>query len=121
MYRQRKTPPEKLAELPPMPPPRSEEEAEKRAIGLATDLAIKQLREGTASAQVITHFLRLGSLKEQAELEKTREEIELLKAKKKAIESSEEQEKKYQEVIRAIASYSGKDSEWEVVEDDYGG
>ena len=121
MYERRKKPPELKADLPPMVPPRTEEEAEKRAIGLATELAIKQLRAGTASSQVITHFLKLGSLKEQAELEKTREEIEYIKAKKKSIESAEEQEKKYQEVIRAIASYSGKDDEWEVIEDDYAG
>lgn len=119
MYERKKRPPAKKAELKPMPKPRSEEEAEKRAIGLATDLAIQQLREGTASSQIITHFLKLGSLKEQAELEKTLHEIELLKAKKKAIESAEQQEKKYEEVIKAIASYTGKDSEWEVVEDDY--
>ena len=119
MYEKKRKPAERTTDLPPMVPPRTEEEAEKRAIGLATELAIEQLRKGTASSQIITHFLKLGSLKEQAELEKTREEIELIKAKKKAIELSEEQDKRYQEVIKAIASYSGKDSEWEIVEDDY--
>ena len=118
MYQRKKRPPEKEVELPPLPAARTEEEAEKRAIGLAVDLAIEQLRKGTASSQVITHFLKLGSLKEQAELEKTKHEIELLKAKKKAIESGEEQEKMYQKVIDAIATYNGRDSEWEVVEDD---
>ena len=84
-------------------------------------MALEQLRNRTASSQIITHFLKLGSLKEQAELEKTRHEIELLKAKKKVLESEEERTKKYQEVIDAITSYLGKDSEWEVVEDDYPG
>lgn len=83
------------------------------------DLALKQLREGTASSQIITHFLKQGSPQARAELEKTQREIELLEAKKKAIESAEEQDKKYQEVIKAIASYSGRDDEWEVVGDDY--
>lgn len=119
MYETKRKPSSRKSQLPPLPPARSEEEAEKRAEGFAMDLALKQLREGTASSQIITHFLKLGSPQAQAELEKTRHEIELLKAKKKAIESSEEQEKKYQEVIKAIASYSGKDDEWEVVEDDY--
>lgn len=104
-----------------LPPPRTEEEAEKRAVGLATNLALKRLQDGTASSQIIVHYLKIGSLKEQAELEKTMTEIELLKAKKKAVESGEEQEKKYQEVIKAIASYSGKDDEWEVVDDDWQG
>ena len=82
------------------------------------DLALKWMREGTAPAQIVTHFLKVNSPKEQAEVEKTRHEIELLKAKKKAIELGEEQEKKYQEVIRAISSYAGKDQEWEVIEDE---
>lgn len=119
MYETKKKPSSRKAQLPPMLPPRSEEEAEKRAEGFAYDLALKQLREGTASSQIITFFLKQGSPQALAELEKTRREIELLEAKKKAIESQEEQDRKYQEVIKAIASYSGKDEEWEVVEDDY--
>ena len=95
MYERKKRPPAKKADhISPMPPPRTEEEAEKRAIGLATQLALQQLQDGTASSQIITHFLKLGSLREQAELEKTMHEIELLKAKKKSIESAEEQDKK---------------------------
>lgn len=120
MYERKRRPPSRKAdeELTPIPP-RTEEEEEKRACGYAMDLAVKWLREGTAPAQVVTHFLKLGSLKEQAELEKTRREIELLKAKKKAIELAEEQDKKYEEVIKAISSYAGKDQEWETVEEGY--
>lgn len=120
MYERKRRPPARKADqIKRAPVPRTEEEAEKLAVGLATELAIQQLRDGTASSQIITHFLKVGSLKEQAELEKTMNEIELLKAKKKSIEAAEEQEKKYQEVIRAIASYSGKDDEWEEVPDGY--
>ena len=120
MYERKKRPPKRKPEkeLEPMPA-RTEEEEEKRACGYAMDLAIKWMREGTAPAQVVTHFLKIGSQREQAELEKTRREIELLKAKKKAIESAEEQDKKYEEVIRAISAYAGKDQEWETIEDDY--
>lgn len=120
MYDRKKRPSSRKAEpaLEPLPA-RTEEEQEKRACGYAMDLAEKWLREGTAPAQVVTFFLKVGSQKEQAELEKTRREIELLKAKKKAIESAEEQDKKYEEVIRAISSYAGKDQEWEVVEEEY--
>ena len=119
MYERKKRSPARKADIKKMPPPRTEEEAEKRCVNLATNLAMQQLADGTATSQIIVHYLKLGSLKEQAELEKTMHEIELLKAKKKAIESAEEQEKKYQEVIRAIASYSGKDGEWEEVPDEY--
>ena len=120
MYERKRRPPKRKPEeyLQPIPA-RTEMEEEKRAGGYAMDLAIKHLREGTASSQIIVHFLRINSQKEQAELEKTRREIELLKAKKKAIESAEEQDKKYEEVIKAISSYAGKDQEWEVVEDEY--
>lgn len=117
MYESKKRPPSKKAL--PIPAPVTEEEAEKLGVSLATKLALKQLQDGTASSQIITHFLKVGSLKEQAELEKTMREIDLLKAKKQAIESQEEQDKKYQEVIKAIASYSGKDGEWEEVPDGY--
>lgn len=104
--------------LPPMPA-RTEQEEIKRAGGYAMDLAMKWLQEGTAPAQIVTHFLKINSPKEQAEVEKLNREIELIKAKKKAIELAEEQDKKYEEVIRAISSYAGKDQEWETIEDDY--
>ena len=120
MYERKRRPPTRKAETDiPRLPPRTEEEEQKIAGELAMDLAIKWMREGTAPAQVVTHFLKVNSLKEQAELEKTRREIELLKAKKKAIEMAEEQDKKYEEVIKAISSYAGKDQEWETVEEEY--
>ena len=120
MYERKRRPPTRKAETEiPRIPPRTEEEEQKLAGELAMDLAIKWMREGTAPAQVVTHFLKVNSLKEQAELEKTQREIELLKAKKKAIELAEEQDKKYEEVIKAISSYAGKDQEWETVEEEY--
>ena len=120
MYERKRRPPTRKAETDiPRVPPRTEEEEQKIAGGLAMDLAIKWMKEGTAPAQIVTHFLKSNSLKEQAELEKIRREIELLKAKKKAIEMAEEQDKKYEEVIKAISSYAGKDQEWETVEEEY--
>lgn len=121
MYERKRRPPVRKPKEDDIPrlPARSEEEEEKLACGYAMDLAIEWMKNGTAPAQVVTHFLKLGSQKEQAELEKIRREIELLEAKKKAIESSEEQDKKYQEVIKAISSYAGKDQDWEIVEEGY--
>ena len=121
MYERRKRHPTKKVNLPPLPKARSEEELEKRGIGLATNLAIEQMRDGTASSQIITHFLKIGSLKEQLELKKIEYEISLLEAKTKAIKSQEEQDKKYDEVMKAIASYTGKDEEWEEVPYDWEG
>ena len=45
------------------------EARENQLISLAVDLAEKQLQEGTASSQVITHYLKLGSTKERIEKE----------------------------------------------------
>ena len=45
------------------------EARENQLISLAVDLAEKQLQEGTASSQVITHYLKLGSTKEKIEKE----------------------------------------------------
>lgn len=117
MYERKRT--SKKSDVKPRPmPARSEEEEQKLAAGYAMDLALEWLREGTAPAQIVTHFLKENSLRAQAELEKLRNEIELIKAKKKEIESAEEQEKRYQEVLKAISVYNGKDQEWEIVEDE---
>ena len=118
MYERKKRPPTTKAEKPKPTPPRTEAEEEKRACGLAMDLAMKWMEEGTAPAQVVVHFLKLASIKEQTEVEKLRREIALLESKKLAIDAMEEQSKKYDEVMRAIHSYMGRDSEWEVISDE---
>ena len=83
------------------------EAREQQLIALATDLAEEQLRNGTASAQVITHYLKLGTTK--ADLEKKKLELEngLTEAKTKSIMSAESQEKLYKEAIDAFKIYSG--------------
>ena len=68
-------------------PALSVENREMQLGSLAVDLAEKQLREGTASSQIITHYLKAGSAREQLELERLRSENEMLKAKAKALES----------------------------------
>ena len=90
-----------------MRPHISPESRENQMISLAIDLAEKQLREGTASSQVITHFLKLGTVKAELEKEKIIHENKLLDAKTKALESSDNAEKRYQEAISAMKKYSG--------------
>ena len=87
------------------PPAMTVEERENRIIAMAVDLAEKQLAEGTASSQVITHYLRLGSTKERLEMEKLREENALLKAKTEAIKSSARIEELYRNAVEAMRSY----------------
>lgn len=83
------------------------EARENQMISLAMDAAEKQLRKGTASSQVITHFLKLGSSREELEKEKIRNETSLLGAKKRDIESNEQKNAVYKEALAAFKSYSG--------------
>lgn len=92
-------------------PPLTAEGKEKQMISLAIDCAEKQLREGTASSQVITHYLKLASSKNELEMEKLRKENELLKAKTEAIKASELHAEMYAKAIAAIRVYSGYGSE----------
>ena len=83
------------------------EARENQLISLAVDLAEKQLLEGTASSQVITHYLKLGSTKERLEKEKLETENKLLQAKIENLQSAQRSEEFYAEVMEAFKSYSG--------------
>lgn len=93
------------------PPPATPAEAETQLIGLAYDLAEKQLREGSASPTTINHFLKLGSTRTQYEVEKLQNENLLLAAKAESIESQARVEEKYDQVLEAIRRYTMADSE----------
>jgi len=88
-------------------PALSPEAEEQKMISLAVDLAKRQLIDGTASSQVITHYLQLGSSKKKLEMEKMEIEKQLLEAKTKSYQSGENVEKLYNEAIKAFTSYSG--------------
>lgn len=88
-------------------PARTVEEKEREMIRYATDLAEQQLKDGTAPASVITHYLKLGSTRAVLEVEKLKRENELLRAKTNSIDSAEDTAKKYQEAIDAMRLYSG--------------
>jgi len=84
---------------------------EDQLISLAIDLAEQQLREGTASAQVISHYLKAGSGREQLEQERLRRENALLQAKEEMIQSQKRVEELYEEALNAMRLYSGQDYE----------
>lgn len=83
------------------------EARENQMISLAVDLAEKQLIEGTASSQVITHYLKLGTQNHKLELEKLQKENELLKAKTDSIQSAQRMEELYADAIKAMQQYGG--------------
>lgn len=90
-----------------MRPALSLEARENQLIALAVDLAEEQLRNGTASSQVIAHYLKLGSTREKIEQELKMEEIKLQKAKTENLKSMERNEQLMREAIEAFRSYSG--------------
>ena len=83
------------------------EAREQQMIALAVNLAEQQLLDGTASSQVITHYLKLGATRERLEKEKLIEEIKLQRAKTEAIKSSKRSEELMEEAIKAFREYSG--------------
>lgn len=80
---------------------------ENQLISFAVDLAEKRLREGTASSQEITHFLKLASSKARLEKEILERQKDLIEAKTKTLQSAERNEALYEEVVTALRSYSG--------------
>ena len=91
-----------------MRPALTPEARENQLVSLAVDLAEQQLRDGTASSQVITHYLKLGSTKERLEKEKLEEENKLLKAKTESIQSQKRVEELYLEALNAMRNYAGQ-------------
>lgn len=87
------------------------EARENQLIYLATELAEQQLRDGTASSQVITHYLKLGSSKEKIEKEILEEQKKLITAKTEALQSSKRIEELYANAITAMRTYGGHDSD----------
>lgn len=97
-------------------PALSQEAREMQLIALATDLAEQQLLDGTASSQVITHFLKQGTARAELEKEKIRKENLVLEAKAKSLEDAKETRALFEEAMKVFAGYSGQaeldDEEW---------
>lgn len=102
-----------------MRPALTPEARENQLIYLATDLAEKQLRDGTASSQVITHYLKLGSTKERIEKEILEKQKELISAKTEALQSAKRIEELYTEAISAMRRYSGNGGDEDEPEEEY--
>jgi len=91
---------------------------EDQLISLAADLAEKQLVDGSASSQVITHFLKLASTREQLEQKRLENENLLLSAKVDQLRSAKRIEELYETALNAMRQYAGR--EIEEFEDDEG-
>ena len=105
-HQMKRKPPEKVSNR-KVRPALNPEARENQLIALAVDLVEQRLLDGTASSQETTHFLKLGSMKNQLEMEKLREENKLLQAKTESIQSAKRIEELYTEAINAMRRYSG--------------
>ena len=101
---------------PQFSPASDPEERENQMISLAVNLAEQQLREGTASSQVIVHYLKLASTRNKLEEEKIRYETAMLQAKKDALNKSGQLQELMDNALEAFRSYSGNTGEGEVSE-----
>lgn len=91
------------------PPATTPEARENQLIAKAVDLAEQQLEDGTASAQVLSHFLKLGSSREKLEQERLLMEVSLLEAKREAMASAAHVEELYGAAINAMRAYAGQE------------
>lgn len=88
-------------------PATTPEGRETQLVSAAIDLAEKQIIAGTASAQVITHFLKLGSSREKLEQAKLEQENKLTEAKIDSMASQQAVEEMYRDALNAMRTYSG--------------
>lgn len=91
------------------PPATSPEARENQMIALAVEVAEKQMREGKASSQVISHYLKLGSTRERLEQTRLQGEVELLQKKSDNMESAKRIEELYSTALDAMRSYQGQE------------
>ena len=95
-------------------PAATPEGRENQLISLAHDLAQKQLQDGSASSQVITHFLKMASSRNKLEEAKIKHENLLLSAKIEQIQSGAKIEELYKAALNAMRTYSGGSSDLEL-------
>jgi len=97
--------PQPIRKTGPRPKFKNQEAREKYLIGLAYDLVEERLLNGTATSQETVHFLRMGSAKEQRDAKLEEMQIELMKAKKEALDSQKNIERMLEEGFAAYTSY----------------
>lgn len=100
-------------------PAKTPEGRENQLISAAHDLAERQIEAGTASSQVITHFLKLGSTRERLEQERLAHENELTRVRIENLESQKRMEELYSDAIAAMRTYSGQPPLQPPDEDEY--
>ena len=88
-------------------PATTPKDREDELINLAVKLAEQQLRDGTASTQVIVHYLKLGSTRGMLEQEMLENKTKLVRAQTESIQASKKNEELYANALKAMSIYSG--------------
>jgi len=109
----------KLSGTPRTRTPLTPEARENQMISLAMDLAEQQLRDGTASSQLITEFVKRGSTKARVEKELLEKQRDLAAAKAESIKAADRLEELLPKVMKAMGRYRGDDEEEGDPDDDY--
>ncbi len=92
------------------------EDRENQLISLAYDVAEERLRNGTATSQEVTHFLKLGSTKERIEKQILEKQKDLITAKTEVLQSQKRLEELFSEAMAAFRSYNGEEEDDEYKE-----
>lgn len=88
------------------PPAETLEQKEEQMVLLSMERAEQQIRDGTASSQVLTHYLKIGSTKERLEKQILGEQKKLIVAKTEQIESQRRTDELFADAIAAFTRYS---------------
>lgn len=109
----------KSTRVPKTRTPLTPEARENQMISLAMDLAEQQLRDGTASSQLITEFVKRGSTKAKIEKELLEKQRDLAAAKAEAIKDRDRLEELMEKATKAMRRYQGIDEEEDEFDDRY--
>lgn len=92
---------------PPMAPSPSVEGRINQIVALAFDEAERRILDGTASSQLLTEFIKMGTPKAQIENANLAKQSTLLDAKTENIKQTSNQAQMYKEAMDAFKKYSG--------------
>lgn len=89
--------------------PKSPSPARRRnqILAAAMNLAEERILSGTASSQLLVHFLKEASSKHSLEMEQLKAQNRLLSAKADSVDAAKKTDKMYAEALKAMRRYSG--------------
>lgn len=87
------------------------EAREQQMIAKAERLAEQKLEDGTASPQIIVHYLRLGTTRALLEQELLKTKNDLMTAQAEAVRAQAQLETMFNDAVKVFTKYSGQDED----------